>query len=103
MPLTYFKCADTLLAYCNKSKPKEPSLWFVQQNSPKDLKLPDSILIEVTDENSSYYSGEETDKPIFGIYTTEAFFAAMMNNKQLNLVDYKPERKQWGGSRKRKK
>ena len=28
MPLTYFKCADTLLAYCNKSIPEEPSLWF---------------------------------------------------------------------------
>lgn len=30
MPLTYFKCADTLLAYCNKSIPEEPSLWFVK-------------------------------------------------------------------------
>ena len=30
MPLTYFKCADTLLAYCNKSIPEEPSLWFAK-------------------------------------------------------------------------
>ena len=105
-----------ITVYCIKPTTFADWYWFLdkgdlvvedsvrlQQNSPKDLKLPDSILIEVTDENSSYYSGEETDKPIFGIYTTEAFFAAMMNNKQLNLVDYKPERKQWGGSRKRKK
>ena len=28
MPLTYFKCVDTLLAYYNKSIPEEPSLWF---------------------------------------------------------------------------
>ena len=28
MPLTYFKCVDTLLTYCNKSIPEEPSLWF---------------------------------------------------------------------------
>ena len=26
--LTYFKCVDTLLTYCNKSIPEEPSLWF---------------------------------------------------------------------------
>ena len=28
MPLTYFKCVDTLLAYRNKSIPEEPSLWY---------------------------------------------------------------------------
>ena len=28
MPLTYFKCVDILLAYCNKSIPEEPSLWY---------------------------------------------------------------------------
>ena len=28
MPLTYFKCVDTLLTYCNKSIPEEPSLWY---------------------------------------------------------------------------
>lgn len=74
----------------------------LQKYSKTDLKLTDSILIEVTDENSSYYSGKETDKPIFGRYTTEAFFAAMMNNKQLTPVDYKVQRNyNWGGSRKR--
>ena len=35
MPQTYFKCVDTLLAYCNKSKPKEPSLWFVKLSLSK--------------------------------------------------------------------
>ena len=34
MPLTYFKCADTLLTYCNKSIPANQKnrpfgLWFV--------------------------------------------------------------------------
>ena len=58
----------------------------LQKNSPVDLKATDSILIEVTDENNAYYSGEETDKTIYGRYTTEAFYQAMMNNKQLTLV-----------------
>ena len=31
MPLTYFKCADTLLAYCNKSIPAN------QKNRPFGL------------------------------------------------------------------
>lgn len=35
MPLTYFKCADTLLAYCNKSIPEEPSLWYVKLSLSK--------------------------------------------------------------------
>lgn len=58
----------------------------LQKNSPVDLKINDSIFIEVTDENNAYYSGEETDVTIYGRYTTEAFFAAMMNNKQLKPV-----------------
>ena len=58
----------------------------LQKNSPVDLKINDSILIEVTDSNNSYYSGEDTDVEIFGKYTTEAFFKAMQQNKQLNPV-----------------
>ena len=58
----------------------------LQKNSPIDLKIKDSILIEVTDSNNAYYSGEDTDAEIFGRYTTEAFFAAMMKNKQLKEV-----------------
>jgi len=58
----------------------------LQKNSPVDLKIKDSILIEVTDSNNAYYSGEDTDAEIFGRYTTEAFFAAMMKNKQLKAV-----------------
>lgn len=58
----------------------------LQKNSPVDLKINDSILIEVTDSNSAYYSGEDTDVEIYGRYTTEAFFAAMMKNKQLKPV-----------------
>lgn len=58
----------------------------LQKNSPVDLKINDSILIEVTDSNDAYYSGEDTDAEIFGRYTTEAFFAAMMKNKQLKAV-----------------
>lgn len=50
------------------------------------FKCNDSIFIEVTDENSAYYSGEDTDITIFGQYTTEAFYRAMMQNKQLNPV-----------------
>jgi hypothetical protein len=74
----------------------------LQKDSPINLKLTDSIFIEVTAENNAYYSGEDTDKPIFGRYTTEAFYAAMLNNKQLTKIDYQPERANWGGSRKRK-
>lgn len=58
----------------------------LQKYAKTDLKLKDSILIEVTDENSSYYSGEDTDVTIFGTYTTEAFFEVMMKNKQLKPV-----------------
>lgn len=58
----------------------------LQKYAKTDLKLRDSILIEVTDENSSYYSGEDTDETIFGTYTTEAFFEVMMKNKQLKPV-----------------
>lgn len=58
----------------------------LQKYCPVDLKINDSILIEVTDSNSAYYSGEDTDVEIFGRYTTEAFFAAMMKNKQLKAV-----------------
>ena len=58
----------------------------LQKNSPVDLKIKDSILIEVTDSNNAYYSGEDTDAEIYGQYTTEAFFAAMMRNKQLKEV-----------------
>lgn len=53
----------------------------LQKNSPVDLKIKDSILIEVTDSNNAYYSGEDTDVEIYGQYTTEAFFAAMQKNK----------------------
>lgn len=59
----------------------------LQKYSKVDLKINDSILIEVTDSNSAYYSGEDTDVEIFGRYTTEAFFAAMMKNKQLKPVE----------------
>ena len=31
MPLTYFKCADTLLAYCNKSIPANQKLLCLQR------------------------------------------------------------------------
>ena len=58
----------------------------LQKYAKTDLKINDSLLIEVTDSNNSYYSGEDTDVEIFGRYTTEAFFKAMMNNKQLNPV-----------------
>lgn len=58
----------------------------LQKYAKTDVKLKDSILIEVTDENSSYYSGEDTDETIFGTYTTEAFFEVMMKNKQLKPV-----------------
>ena len=58
----------------------------LQKNSPVDLKIKDSIFIEVTDSNNSYYSGEESDVEIFGKYTTEAFYKAMIQNKQLNPV-----------------
>ena len=61
----------------------------LQKYSKVDLKINDSILIEVTDSNSAYYSGEETDVEIYGRYTTEAFFAAMMKNKQLKEVAIK--------------
>lgn len=59
----------------------------LQKYSKVDLKINDSILIEVTDSNSAYYSGEDTDVEIYGRYTTEAFFAAMMKNKQLKPVE----------------
>ena len=58
----------------------------LQKYAKTDLKLKDSILIEVTDENSSYYSGEDSDVTIFGTYTTEAFFEVMMKNRQLKPV-----------------
>lgn len=58
----------------------------LQKYSPIDLKINDSIYIEVTAANNSYYSGEESDVEIFGRYTTEAFYKAMLQNKQLNPV-----------------
>lgn len=58
----------------------------LQKHSPVNLEIKDSILIEVTDSNNSYYSREDTDAEIYGQYTTEAFFAAMMRNKQLKAV-----------------
>lgn len=61
----------------------------LQKYSKVDLKINDSILIEVTDSNSAYYSGEDTDVEIYGRYTTEAFFAAMMKNKQLRPIAVK--------------
>lgn len=58
----------------------------LQKYVKTDLKLKDSILIEVTAENNAYCSGEDTDVTIYGTYTTEAFFAAMQQNKQLKPV-----------------
>lgn len=58
----------------------------LQQNTKVDLKLKDSILIEVTADNNAYYSGEYTDVEIYGTYTTEVFFTAMQQNKQLKPV-----------------
>lgn len=88
-----------ITAYCIKATTFGDWYWFLdkgelvisdavalQKNSPVDLKINDSILIEVTDSNNAYYSGEDTDAEIFGRYTTEAFFAAMMKNKQLKAV-----------------
>lgn len=57
----------------------------LQEKSPIDLKLKDSIYIDVTDSNNAYCSGEG-DEVIFGQYTAEAFFTAMQKNKQLKEV-----------------
>ena len=55
MPLTYFKCVDTLLAYCNKSIPEEPSLWYALAANADEHKtgkridhdsLPDEIKVK---------------------------------------------------------
>lgn len=88
-----------ITAYCIKATTFGDWYWFldrgelvitdavaIQKNSPVDLKIKDSILIEVTDSNNAYYSGEDTDAEIFRTYTTETFFAAMMKNKQLKAV-----------------
>lgn len=53
----------------------------LQMNSPVDLKINDSILIDVTNSNSSYYCSEDTHVKIFGKYTTKTFFKAMQQNK----------------------
>lgn len=95
-----------ITAYCIKATTFGDWYWFfdkgdlvitdavaLQKNSPVDLKLKDSILIEVTDSNNAYYSGEDTDKEIFGQYTTEGFYAAMMQNKQLTKVEVKDKKK----------
>lgn len=58
----------------------------LQKNSPINLKINDSILIEVTAANNAYFSGDDTDIEIFGNYTTEAFFKDMKQNKQLHPV-----------------
>lgn len=91
-----------ITAYCIKATTFGDWYWFLdrgelvisdavalQKYSKVDLKINDSILIEVTDSNSAYYSGEDTDVEIYGRYTTEAFFAAMMKNKQLRPIAVK--------------
>lgn len=55
-------------------------------DSHNKLKLKDSIYITVTSSNNTYYSGDDTDVEIFDTYTTESFFNAMENNKQLHKV-----------------
>ena len=88
-----------ITAYCIKATTFGDWYWFfdkgdlvitdavaLQKNSPVDLKLKDSILIGVTDSNNAYYSGEDTDKEIFGNYTIEGLYSAMLQNKQLKKV-----------------
>lgn len=58
----------------------------LQKASPVDLGLKDSIYIDVTSSNSAYYSGEDTDVEIFGTMTTQQFYSAMLQNKQLTEI-----------------
>lgn len=65
----------------------------LQKAGAKNLKAANDTIIEVTAANNAYYSGEDTDKEIFGNYTIEGFFAAMMQNKQLTKVEVKDKKK----------
>lgn len=58
----------------------------LQRAGAKDLKAANNTIIEVTDSNNAYFSGEDTDIEIFGNYTIEGLYAAMLQNKQLKAV-----------------
>ena len=66
----------------------------LQKAGAKNLKAANDTIIEVTAANNAYYSGEDTDKEIFGNYTIEDFFAAMKQKKQLTKVAVKDKKKQ---------
>lgn len=62
----------------------------LEQAGAKNLKAANNTLIEVTSSNSAYYSGEDTDVEIFGNYTIEGLYAALLQNKQLKKVELTP-------------
>ena len=58
----------------------------LQKAGAKNLKAANDTIIEVTAANNAYYSGDDTDKEIFGNYTIEGLYSAMLQNKQLKKV-----------------
>lgn len=58
----------------------------LQRAGAKHLKGANNTIIEVTAGNNAYFSGEDTDIEIFGNYTIEGLYAAMLQNKQLKAV-----------------
>ena len=65
----------------------------LQRAGAKDLKAANNTIIEVTDSNNAYFSGEDTDIEIFGNYTIEVLYSAMLQNQQLKVVKIIKENK----------
>ena len=75
--------AHFLLSFIDKGDLVIEDAVKLQKAGAKNLKAANDTIIEVTAANNAYYSGDDTDKEIFGNYTIEGLYSAMLQNKQL--------------------